>query len=289
MPRSALILVNRTKSGATEALNRVSDAVARVGSIAAILDANDDPITDTLGADLIVVLGGDGTLLAQARRCATLHLPMLGVNVGSLGFLAEFDTDSFVRFAPLLFDHVELKIADRMMLSAEVFTERDTAPFFQGIALNDAVVTAGPPFRMIQIDVSIDNEPGPTLRGDGVIVSTPVGSTAYNVSAGGPIVSPDLDSLIITPIAANSLASRPVVIPSHRTIELHILGAHDTPAIGATLVLDGQVHTQLQAGWRVKLTRSSKSIRLVRNPDSTDWSTLIRKLHWAAQPGQGRE
>ncbi len=287
MPRSALILVNRTKTGAEQALSQVSDAIARVGSVAAILDADDEPITDTQGADLIVVLGGDGTLLAQARRCASLRLPMLGVNVGSLGFLAEFDTDSFVRFAPLLFDHAELDIADRMMLSAEVFTADSDAPYFQGIALNDAVVTAGPPFRMIQIDLRIDDEAGPTLRGDGVIVSTPVGSTAYNVSAGGPIVSPDLDSLTITPIAANSLAFRPVVIPSERTIELHIRSDNDEPASGPTLVLDGQVLTQLQTGWRVRLTRSTKSIQLVRNPDSTDWSTLIRKLHWAAQPGPG--
>lgn len=286
MPRSALILVNRTKPGATEALSRISEAIARVGSIAAVLDASDEPITDTIGADLIVVLGGDGTLLAQARRCASLCLPMLGVNVGSLGFLAEFDADSFARFAPQLFDNAELNIATRMMLSAEVFTDHETTPHFAGVALNDAVVTAGPPYRMIQVAVRIDDEPGPTLRGDGVIVSTPVGSTAYNVSAGGPIISPDLDSLTITPIAANSLASRPVVIPSQRTIELHIRGSHDAAASGATLVLDGQVHTPLHSGWRVRLTRSSQSIRLVRNPDSSDWSTLIRKLHWAAPPGK---
>src|SRR5690606_8901839 len=116
------------------------------------------------------------------------------------------------------------------------------------VALNDCVVTAGPPYRMIELDVYIDGEPGPTLRGDGVIVSTPIGSTAYNVSAGGPIVSPDLDSFTITPHAAHSLAFRPIVVPSSCEIDLHLRKGNDADDGGTTLVLDGQVDTRLQSG-----------------------------------------
>ncbi|RMH25860.1 MAG: NAD(+)/NADH kinase [Planctomycetota bacterium] len=287
MPRAALILVNHTKPGADEALSAVRRAVERHGRLAGVADADADGAVDANGADLLVILGGDGTILAQARRCADLGLPALGVKVGNLGFLAEFDTDSFLRHAPAILGDGPLPIAERMMLNAAVTEPGAAGPTFTSAALNDAVVTAGPPYRLIELDIYIDGEPGPTVRGDGVIVATPVGSTAYNVSAGGPIVSPDLDSFTITPIAAHSLAFRPIVLPAEHSIELVARRANDGDGAGTTLVLDGQVHHRLRTGARVRLARSGRAVRLVRNPDTTFWSTLIRKLHWAAAPGQG--
>ncbi len=286
MARSALILINRDKEGAADALTHVTRAIEKTGKVAATIDADGADVCNAHGADVIVVLGGDGTILAQSRRCADLNLPILGVNVGNLGFLAEFDVKTFEKHAPQLFDRAPLHIADRMMLSAEVFDGKGKDPVFKDEALNDCVLTAGPPFRMIELDVHIDGEPGPTLRGDGVIVSTPIGSTAYNVSAGGPIVSPDLDSFTITPIAAHSLAFRPIVLPSSSVIELHLQRDNDEDGGGTTLVLDGQVNARVHAGWRVRLQRSPHTVKLVRNPDSSYWATLIRKLHWAAAPGR---
>ena len=288
MPRSALILVNHAKPGADAALGAVRRAVEAHGRLAGVLDANGAGIDDALGADLIVILGGDGTILAQARRCAALGLPVLGVKVGTLGFLAEFDVESFLRQAPSILGDGGLHIADRMMLDATITPPGASDPEFTSVALNDAVVTAGPPYRLIELDVYIDGEPGPTLRGDGVIVATPVGSTAYNVSAGGPIVSPNLDSFTITPIAAHSLAFRPIVLPATHRIELVVRRANDDDGAGTTLVLDGQVHHRLPTGARVRLERSEQAVRLVRNPAATFWSTLIRKLHWAAAPGRAQ-
>lgn len=286
MARTALILINRGKPGAADALADVTKAVEKVGAVAGTIDADGDEVCNARGADLIIVLGGDGTILAQSRRCAGLNLPILGVNVGNLGFLAEFDVKTFLTHAPHLFGDEPLRIAERMMLSACAFPDAFQDSVFVDNALNDCVLTAGPPYRLIELDVYIDGEPGPTLRGDGVIVSTPIGSTAYNVSAGGPIVSPDLDSFTITPIAAHSLAFRPIVLRSSSVIELHLRRANAENGGGTTLVLDGQIHTRVHEGWRVRLTKSPHTVRLVRNPDNSYWATLIRKLHWAAAPGR---
>jgi len=283
MPRSAIILVNHAKVGADAAADTIARAINAVGTVAGQFDANDKTTLPAADADMIVVLGGDGALLAQARRYAHLNLPILGVNVGNLGFLAEFDVQSFCDQAPTLFDdQTPLLTARRIMLHAAAATTPNAAPSFTGVAMNDCVLTAGPSYRMIQLELSIDGQPGPTLRGDGVIISTPVGSTAYNVSAGGPIVSPDLETFTITPIAVHSLAFRPIVLPSACEIELLLSGSNEQ---NAALVLDGQIHTPIAPGSTVRLTRSTHTVTLVRNPDTTFWATLIRKLHWAAPPG----
>ena len=287
MPRSALILVNRAMSDADAALIAVTHAIEAAGEVAGVVDANHADLDDASGADLIVVLGGDGTILAQARRCAALDLPILGVKIGALGFLAEFDVESFLHHAPMIFhDDAPLHAVSRMMLEAAVTPPKTAEPTFRSVALNDAAVTAGPPYRLIELDIYIDGEPGPTVRGDGVIVATPIGSTAYNVSAGGPIVAPGLDSFTITPIAAHSLAFRPIVLPSTHTIELVMRRANEGEHDGTTLALDGQVHTRLTTGARVVLTRADQTVRLIPNPDTTYWATLIRKLHWASAPGK---
>ncbi len=145
--------------------------------------------------------------------------------------------------------------------------------------------------------MKINGEPGPPTRGDGVIVSTPIGSTAYSVSAGGPIISPEVSSLAITPLAAHSLAFRPIVMPDTTTLELTILKANgpDTPegvplphSQGTTLVLDGQSLVRLGAGARVIVRKHDRTIRLVHNPGNVYWQTLMRKLHWAQKPGAMR-
>lgn len=291
MPRSALLLVNRSKPQVRDALAEVRSIIQVHGRIADELDTAGEPVTDPRGADLIMVLGGDGSLLSQARRCVDLCLPLLGVNLGNLGFLAEFDVPALRDQAAALLGDGPLEILERMLISASVHRAADSAApaVFAGVAMNDCVITAGPPYRMIEVALSIDGETGPVFRGDGVIVSTPIGSTAYSVSAGGPIVSPGVAALTVTPIAAHSLAFRPIVVQGENEIDLHIRRANSGWSgggpEGTTLVLDGQVHFGLRAGDRVVVRRDPRPVRLVHNPRTTYWQTLLRKMHWAATPG----
>jgi len=290
MGRNVYLLVNRDKPHVLEVIDDVRTLVERHGTIVHEAHTDGPHIADARGADLFVVLGGDGTLLGQTRRTRGLDLPIVGINFGRLGFLAEFDSAAFEKHAERLIGGGPLEIEDRLLLSVEVFANGDRV--LEGEALNDCVITAGPPFRMIEIAMSIDEEKGPTIKGDGVIVSTPTGSTAYNVSAGGPIVAPGLDAMTITPIGAHSLAFRPIVVNAQTTIDFRIVSANSIGSedgglcSGTTLVLDGQVMHPLSGGERVRITESPRELKLVQNPDMGYWKTLVQKLHWAVPPSR---
>jgi NAD+ kinase len=290
MPRRVLLLINRAKPEVVDALPEVRALIAKGGGVVALeqdtrVDQTPPPAE---GAELVVVLGGDGTLITQAARCMPLGLPMLGVNLGKVGFLAEFDLDALRAQARALFNGSEpLQLGERALIEARV--ERPGAPGGRAIlALNDCVVTAGPPYRMVAIGLSIDGQPGPTIQGDGVIVCTPLGSTAYNASAGGPIIAPEVRALAVTPIAAHSLAFRPVVVAGSSTITLSMERVNDAEGVdgdaGTTLVVDGQLQGRLRRGDRLVLRLHERPVRLVRNPRGNYWSTLVQKLRWAAPP-----
>jgi NAD+ kinase len=252
-----------------------------------------------LAADMILVLGGDGTLLAVARRLAGRQIPVMGVNFGRLGFLADFTPDNFrPRFEEILRDGMQ--ISRRSTLQASVvpagvdcrFSDRREvaeACRFTATALNDAVVTAGPPFRMIDLELVADSESdrttGVKYSGDGVIVATASGSTAYNVSAGGPIISPTVDALCITPICPHSLSFRPVVLGVTSTIMITATRVN----AGTTLSCDGQVNTELRSGERLIIRRGDHDVLLVDNPDTKEWYILAEKLHWAVGPSYNEE
>lgn len=297
MPRNVLLLVNRGKPEVVGALTEVRALVARHGRMVAELGADQQPITpeQAAGVDLVMVMGGDGTLLSQARRCVPLGLPMLGVNFGKLGFMAEFDLPSLRAQAASLFDGSALVVQDRPVLrvtvhpfrpDAAIASEPHDEPSDLGrtLALNDAVVTAGPPYRMIQLAMRIDGHPGPRIMGDGLIISTAMGSTAYNASAGGPIVAPEVSAMAITPIAPQSLSFRPVVVSGESAVEILLERANETSSGGTTLVLDGQLSTRLHAGQSVLIRRHPTPIRFVRNTRGSYWATLIDKMRWAAPP-----
>jgi NAD+ kinase len=210
---------------------------------------------------------------------------MLGVNLGKLGFMAEFDLPALREQARALFDGRPFVLQDRPTLEVTLIDGPVVAGI--GLALNDAVVTAGPPFRMISLSMSIDGHEGPSVSGDGLIISTPLGSTAYNVSAGGAIVSPDVDAMTITPIAAHSLAFRPIVVGGSSTIELEMLEVNmpNRPGdMGTSLVLDGQPWKGLRTSQRVKIRTHGVAVRFVHNTHGNYWRTLIQKMHWGAQP-----
>ncbi|GAB4544392.1 MAG: NAD(+)/NADH kinase [Phycisphaerales bacterium] len=298
MARSVLLLVNRHKPSVCSALPSIRRIIEAHGSVARELDAVDDgPIDDAHGADLVMVLGGDGTLLSEIRRTAGLGLPVLGVNLGNLGFLAQYDAEGFERDASKILGDEPLRLADRTLMSVRLIDDDASQPRWEGIAANDAVITAGPPYRMIDLDLTIDRESVPRISGDGLIVSTPTGTTAYAVSAGGPILSPEVRSLTITPIAAHTLAMRPLVVPAEARVEVTIARANrvrtdadcplpaDPGARGTTLVIDGQHMMPLAGGERIELTALPQAVRLVMNPANSFWGTLRRKLHWGLPPG----
>lgn len=284
MARPTLLVLNRDKPFVRDRLKDIRALVERHAPLVGEVDVDEDVRGAADGASIAVVLGGDGTLISAARALASAGVPLLGVNFGKLGFLAEFDLDAFERQAESLLGDGPLPLQHRMLIGVEVM--RDGEVILRGAAINDAVVTAGPPYRMISVALRLDDRDGPEFLGDGVIVATPLGATAYNLSAGGPIVTPGLESMTVTPIAPHSLSARPIVLPADVKLDLYIRKANASNGEGTTLVLDGQALHALQEGDRISLTRHEDRAALVGNPETSYWTTLMRKMHWAAPPGQ---
>ncbi len=222
---------------------------------------------------LAIAIGGDGTLIKHGRDLAQQNIPLVGVNSGRLGFLARFDAESLIEHRRSIFMQSPA-ILESMLLD---ITVDDNPPT---IAMNEAMIAAGAPFRLLELGLTIDGVPAPTLRGDGVIVATPTGSTAHNASVGGPIVDPSTNAFILTPIAAHSLAVRPVVLDGRAIITIEVLQANE----GTSLVIDGQMHCTMEHGMKMQVQQSTHSLSIVLNPSRSYWNTLVDKLHWAAHP-----
>jgi len=224
-------------------------------------------------ADLIVVLGGDGTLLGVARMVASEGTPILGVNLGGLGFLTEV-TISEARAALARVLAGDYEVDRRIMLEAIVDRASEEIPqSFQ--AFNDVVVGKGPLGRMLELDVIANHTPFCSYRADGLIIATPTGSTAYALSAGGPIVYPTLGAIVLAPICPHTLSNRPVVLPDTYEIEIHVRAPdHDT-----TFTVDGQESLQLGPDDVIKVHRGSHVVSLIRSehPYFEIWRD---KLHW---------
>ncbi|MBC7256175.1 MAG: NAD(+)/NADH kinase, partial [Chloroflexi bacterium] len=206
--------------------------------------------------DLLITLGGDGTIVRAVRSVAEAGTPVLGVNLGRLGFLAEVDPDDIAKIVPVLLQG-EYAIEERMMLA--VTMEREGRRLFETQAINDAVLARGAISRTVRVSVEVDGRHVMTPVADGVIVSTPTGSTAYCLAAGGPIIAPDLDCLAITPIAPHLGIVRSFVIPAHRRVCLTLVKGE-----GAMLTVDGQVDQPVSPGDVVCATMSERPARFVR-------------------------
>ncbi len=283
------IVVNHDKPQVRSALDEMLPWVKKHAEVTGI-DGETDKDLSKVDADVILVMGGDGTLLSAARRLRGRQIPLLGVNFGKLGFLSNFSAGDFQRqFEDLLAGR--LPVRPRLMLEASVVAGDAmcdyTAPAevqhqrrFVATALNDAVITAGPPFHMIELNLSADCHTSVRFFGDGVIVATPSGSTAYNISAGGPIVMSGVDGLCITPICPHSLSFRPVVVSSQDTILITTAAVNE----GTTLFCDGQASTKLHRGDTVVIRRDPHDVLLIENPQVRGFRTLAEKLHWATGP-----
>jgi NAD+ kinase len=224
-------------------------------------------------ADLAVVLGGDGTLIHAARLLGGRGVPILGVNLGSLGFMTEVPVDSvFEHLDEVLAGH--FKIDSRMKLRCRLL--RDGKLVLEDEVLNDVVINKGALARIGDHHASIDGVYITTYKSDGVIVATPTGSTAYSLSAGGPIVHPSLDCMVLSPICSHALTDRSIVVPAERCVRLQ-LGPN---AADTYLTLDGQAGHSLQGGDILEVSRSPNRVNLVRNPHVAYFSILRQKLHW---------
>jgi len=223
--------------------------------------------------DLLIVLGGDGTLLSAVRALAGHRVPILPVNLGGLGFLTSVTREEMY---PAL-EHVlagQHRLSERMMLEAEVW--RNGSVIERQTALNDAVVNKAARARMLEFDVFVDRAHVGRYRADGLIIATPTGSTAYSLSAGGPIVHPEVDALLITPICPHMLTNRPLAVPDTARVEIVVAVAGEA----AHLTLDGQTGIQLEPDDRVAVTKSANRVALIRPPQKTYFEVLRNKLRW---------
>ncbi len=233
---------------------------------------------DEIGAqcDLALVLGGDGTMLNTARRLAAYGVPLVGVNQGRLGFLTDIARDEAVEKVSEILEGRFIE-ETRFMLSAEVL--RGDERVFHTQALNDVVLNKGDIGRMIEFDLSIDAEYVYTQRSDGMIVSTPTGSTAYALSSNGPILHPRVDGIALVPLCPHALTARPITLPDTCVIDIHLQPPHD-----ARIHFDGQERFDARAGDTIRIRRSPHDIRLL-HPESYSYFAMLReKLHWSAAP-----
>ncbi|MEW5784904.1 MAG: NAD(+)/NADH kinase [Bacillota bacterium] len=221
--------------------------------------------------NLIIVVGGDGTILRAARDLAHWDIPILGINVGHKGFLAEIEVDQMDRYLQYIVAG-RYVYRERMMLEAVV--RRGGKELDRYLALNDIVVSRGPLSRIIKLDTYVNSDFLESYSGDGVVVASPTGSTGYSLSAGGPIVNPALELLVITPICPHSLYNRSVIVTGSETIELRV-GSGQAQVV---LTADGQVGFTLEDGDAVTVCRAAQTVKLVRFADNSFYRLLHQKL-----------
>lgn len=224
-------------------------------------------------AAVLLVLGGDGTMLNAARLAGERGIPILGVNMGGLGFLTEVQLENLYPSLERVFAN-DFVLDERLMLKTHLHRHGETVA--QGTMLNDVVISKGTLARMIELKIRIQGQFVTNLRGDGLIVSTPTGSTAYSLSAGGPIINPAVEGLILTPVCPHTLTHRPLIVPLNAEIDVTLTSKDD----GAMATLDGQVGVAMTQGDTVEIMASEYRTRLIRFPESSYYEVLREKLKW---------
>ena len=229
------------------------------------------------GIDLLICTGGDGAMLRCAREAVHFHIPILGINCGSLGFLAACEQTDFQEALSDLLEG-KFSIQERIMLAVDIQDEEGKVQHL--LALNDCVVRADKP-RALTVEANFNTHSLPSYFGDGVLVSTPTGSTAYALAAGGPIVAPGVEGLLVTPICPHSLTQRPLLLPANG--KLTLCPQLNTPMDGACLSVDGQINLSLPAGTRVQISNSTLKANFLLNPKRGFFTMLNRKLNWGSR------
>ena len=281
--KSVGLIGNSDKPACAESVRKAAQLIQRAGRKVLC-----DPVTARLAGlknsacgnaaelarkvDLLLVFGGDGTLLHVAREIAGSPTPMLGVNIGGLGFLTGVPSDEIARALANVW-RGEFKYESRALI--EVAGRWQGRPTIE-TALNDIVVSRSGVLRLIKLDVRVDDELVARYHGDGLIISSPTGSTAYSLAAGGAIVLPTAEVFALTPICPHTLSNRPLILPLASTIRVKVVGSPSATLLSA----DGQFVAELVAGDEVTVRRSRGTVRLMHLADSSFWEALRRKLHW---------
>ena len=227
-------------------------------------------------ADLLIVLGGDGTLLSVARAAHPHNIPILAVNLGSLGFLAEISIDELY---PTLENILagKFEIENRMLLNACIWRNGEKVEDHN--VLNDVVINKGAVARVINLQVLVNGQYMTSYRADGLIIATPTGSTAYSLSAGGPIIHPSMHTLVLSPICPFTLTNRSILIPDQSIIQVKLAAEYDDVRV----TLDGQEGYDMRAGDILKIKKTKTSLQLIRGPNKNYYQILRDKLHWGSQ------
>lgn len=272
-----VILGDTAKTKVAEAIEQFVDFAGGKAKIAARDCIENCPKIAFEKVDYAVVFGGDGSIIAAARELIKSNIPVIGVNLGKLGFLAEFSLKQLEK----LFKKITSKnalIEKRMTLDCSVFSNgREN---FRCAAINDVFITAGPASRMIELNIQLNGQFFADCVSDGLIISTPTGSTAYNLSAGGPILTTETRAMVVTPICPHSLSFRPIVINSDSKVEVQAVRLNE----GTCLSIDGQISHRLGVKDIVKVTAKEDDFLVVSNPLRNQWDTLAKKLRWAEKP-----
>ncbi len=290
-----LLVPNRNKPDAMQAADTLvslfEERARKQGGRYAVTTCADHAQIALYKPDLVVVLGGDGSILTTAQALAGMQVPVVGINFGKLGYLAAYSLEEFIDLLePILARQVPT--TERLMLQAAIYpwnrsadiqslkTLEKLAPRARGLALNDVVINAGEPFRMIELEVQVDEERTTMFRSDGLVVATASGSTGYNLSAGGPLISPEVAAMVLTPICPYTLSFRPVVLPAWSAILVcpHRLNP------GSRVNFDGQVNIPLAEDECLLIRRAANTLTLVENPRLSHWQMLAEKMHWARSP-----
>ncbi len=271
------IFGDRRKGHIAEAISEFSDFIKRKAGTVVSCGIDECTLESLREADFAVVFGGDGSIIAAVRQLSRSGVPVVGVNVGKLGYLAEFSVEELKAFFPRM-RQGDVPIERRMMLLCRVF--RRGKERFRSTAANDVFITAGAPFRMIELKMSVDGQYLSECVSDGLVVSTPTGSTAYSLSAGGPVLSQKMQAMAITPICPHSLSFRPIVIRADSIVEIRGVRFNE----GTTVSIDGQVSLKLGINDVVRVERERRDFLVVNNPLRSEWDTLAAKLGWAEKP-----
>ncbi|MBX3395745.1 MAG: NAD(+)/NADH kinase [Phycisphaerae bacterium] len=267
------LLGNASKPFVSEAFARLEAWLKDRGMLAGSdMDGHPERVNESV-PDYLIALGGDGTILHAAQAMQQRQVPIIGVNMGKLGYLADFDENEIYDSLEKLIGQEQL-ISHRLVLDVRVIDPGGDV--WTGMALNDCVVRVGDPYRTINLEVTIDDQPLCVLAGDGVILATPTGSTAHNMSCGGPIVEPAVEAIIMTPRCPHSFTHRPVVVSASSRVCIRVL----PQSVGAVTVLDGQRVRNLIPNTRIFVSKSPHAVLLVRNPKRRPLDTLISKLKW---------
>ncbi len=280
-----LIITNREKDKDLLVTNKIAAYIKKAGKQVSLsgvssFSAGEKPAIPADHIDCAIVLGGDGTIIQAANDLMMLDIPILGVNLGTVGFLAEIEERHVYSAMDRLFDN-DYRMESRMMIRGEIITASDSTEYSgisEGYALNDVVITRKGFSRIISLGIYVNDELVENFRGDGVIISTPTGSTAYNLSAGGPIIIPQADIMVITPICPHSLSPRSVVVSAEDTIKILVRKSKKTQEAEAIASFDGNIEIDLGTDDAVIITKAAFDTKLIKFKATSIYEILRSKL-----------